>query len=276
VTLHSLLQSRVAALADATLYARLQNDPAISIDPTRETYSNLGAAFDFFNDRFYDGKLPRPLITLQRSHNAEAFYRHRRFGTAPDIKGRVTHIDEIAMNPRFFLFKSTEEILSTLVHEQVHLKQFHFGKPSRNGYHNGEFRDFMKEVGLITSDTDAVGGKQTGQRMGHYVDRDGPFAKAYRDLIEVHGFRLIYGDIRDEVQKTGGLPKPSKPKNSVASTYICTNPACAVKLTGAPLLRVVCEDCALRMIERSTSPRLPKEFAELPQRGSVVRLRSAS
>ena len=39
----------------------------------------------------------------------------------------------------------------------THLEQAHFGKPSRNGYHNKEWADLMERVGLMPSDTGAPG-----------------------------------------------------------------------------------------------------------------------
>ena len=47
----------------------------------------------------------------------------------------------------------------------------------------------MKEVGLYPSDTHEPGGKETGQRMGHYVIEGGLFAVAFAKL-QATGFRL--------------------------------------------------------------------------------------
>ena len=100
-----------------------------SNNPTQTTYSNLGAAYDFFNNRLFQDRLPRCLITYQRPRKARGVYRNGKFSTAD----HTAHTDEIALNPKFFHNRSIEEVLSTLVHEMTHLEQFHFGKPSRNG-----------------------------------------------------------------------------------------------------------------------------------------------
>jgi hypothetical protein len=235
------------------LYSPLQNDLARIIDPTGETYSNLGQAFDFFNDDLFEGKLPRPLITLNCSGNVRAIYRHERFSTAPDpSSGQFERIDEIAMNPQFFLYKPLEDTLSHLLHEAVHLQQKHFGEPSRNGYHNAEFAKSMEAVGLITSDTGKPGGKRTGQRMSHHIKEDGAFARACRELTEVHGFVLTYGDPKGDPRKTvPGEPKLPKPNSRI--TYICTTPACPVELEGKPgasFVRVSCVDCNSLLIDK--------------------------
>ena len=79
------------------------------------------------------------------------------------------------MNPVYFKGRSVEEILSTLVHEQVHVWQSAFGKPGRRRYHNHEWAQKMKKVGFHPSDTGQPGGKETGERVSHYVIAGGPF-----------------------------------------------------------------------------------------------------
>ena len=80
-------------------------------------------------------------------------------------------LDEIALNPQTFEDRTIKEILSTLVHEMVHLEQAHFGSPSRNGYHR-EWAELMESrPGAIRHRS--PGGKRPGQRMSHYVAEDG-------------------------------------------------------------------------------------------------------
>jgi hypothetical protein len=61
----------------------------------------------------------------------------------------------------------------------VHQEQDHFGKPSRNGYHNKGWGLLMERVGLMPSSTGKPGGKRTGQKVSHYILADGPFARAF-------------------------------------------------------------------------------------------------
>ena len=105
--------------------------------------------------------------------------------------------DEIALNPSHFRARTTEQNLSTLVHEMVHLWQHHFGKPSRTGYHNKEWAAMMKAVGLIPSDTGAPGGKETGQHVSHYIEADGAFDRACAELVEL-GFIMPYVELWTE------------------------------------------------------------------------------
>lgn len=125
-------------------------------NPTLKTYDGLNRAYAFFNDRLFAGELPAYLVTLQRAKKAYGYFAGGRFGS----KDGKTVTDEIALNPSHFRDRTTEQSLSTLVHEMVHLWQHHFGKPSRAAYHNKEWAAKMHMVGLVPSDTGQPGGKE--------------------------------------------------------------------------------------------------------------------
>ena len=133
--------------------------------------------------------MPQCLITLQRDKRSMGYYSEQRF-IAHDGK---TQVDEIAMNPAYFAVLSVENTLSTLAHEIVHLWQFHFGNPSRRGYHNKEWAAKMEQIGLMPSNTGAVGGKKVGQQMDHYIIDGGPFIIACEKLLTTD-FRLSWLD----------------------------------------------------------------------------------
>jgi predicted SprT family Zn-dependent metalloprotease len=76
-------------------------------------------------------------------------------------------------HPSHFRSRTTEQSLSTPVHEMAHLEQHHFGKPGRTSYHNKERAGMMKAVGLIPSDTGAPAGREVGQKVSHYIEAGG-------------------------------------------------------------------------------------------------------
>jgi len=142
-----------------------------AVKPSDAQYTALTTAYSFFNQRLFNGQLPDALITLQRKAGSYGYFAGSRFG---DVDQEVL-TDEIALNPAHFRNRTVPEILSTLVHEQVHLWQHHYGKPSRSGYHNAEWAAKMQGLGLMPSDTGQPGGKLTGQRMTHYIAEHGRF-----------------------------------------------------------------------------------------------------
>jgi predicted SprT family Zn-dependent metalloprotease len=202
-------------------------------DPTRSTYQGLTEAYDFFNERLFAGRLPRCLITMQRQREAYGYFAGGRFGT----KDGQEITDEIALNPAHFRSRTTEESLSTLVHEMAHLEQHHFGKPSRSGYHNKQWAGMMNAVGLIPSDTAAPGGKETGQKVSHYIAPGGPFETACTELVK-SGFTVRYVELWSD---------PEKRKKKAASKTKYTCPACGMNAWGKPAINLVCGDCDERM-----------------------------
>ena len=206
--------------------------------PTTEAYGEFQRAYDHFNQALFGGSLPTCLITLHReSQRTRGYFAHNRFVRLSD--GR-TATDEIAMNPMHFSTRSVVEVLSTLAHEMAHLWQAHSGKPSRIAYHNKEWASKMKAIGLQPSATGEPGGKETGQKMTHYIIDGGPFAVAAAELMK-SGFMLSWADaatVADEKKK------PAKSGNRIK--YTC--PSCAANAWGKQGLKLICGECAQLML----------------------------
>jgi predicted SprT family Zn-dependent metalloprotease len=204
--------------------------------PTQQTYNGLDAAYAYFNKRLFQGRLPVCLITVRPHRGAYGYFSFQRFGATADAS--EIH-DEIALNMRHFQARPAPQILSTLVHEMTHCEQAHFGKPSRNGYHNREWADLMVRVGLMPSDTGAPGGKRTGQRVSHFIIPDGAFAQA----IASRSFTIPYYDRHGESETT-------RKKRKV--TYTCED--CGDKVTGRPGVAPHCGKCNMAVMLPSGGP----------------------
>ena len=210
--------------------------PKASPNPTTKTYTSLDDAFAFFNARLFGGRLPACLITMQRSKAAYGYFAGGRFGS----KDGKEITDEIALNPSHFHERSTEQSLSTLVHEMAHLEQHHFGKPSRAGYHNKQWAGMMKAVGLIPSDTGAAGGKEVGQKITHYIEAGGRFEKACGELVK-KGFNPLYVELWTEDGE-----KARKKKAASKTRYTC--PQCQMNAWAKPDVNLICGECDERML----------------------------
>ncbi|HGA2320750.1 TPA: SprT-like domain-containing protein [Pseudomonas putida] len=162
--------------------------PKPQVQPTPEAYSELQFAYDFFNQKLFDGQLPDCLITLQRERKTEGYFSPKRF-----VRRDGLQTDEIAMNPSYFIIRPIKSVLSTLVHEMAHLWQQHFGKPGRRGYHNQEWASKMESIGLMPSDTGEPGGRKVGERMSDYVISGGRFDQACTELV-TQAFQLSWLD----------------------------------------------------------------------------------
>ena len=235
--------------------------------PTERTYAELRLAYDTFNARLFDGKLPTCLITLQREKRTCGYFSSRRFGTR---QGETT--DEIALNPEFFAVTPLIETLQTILHEMIHLWQAHFGKPGRGRYHNAEWADKMEAVGLMPSSTGQPGGKRVGDCMADYAIAGGKFTQVVEQLITEHGFGITWYDLHTssaspcsattaamtnlpaaalEVPADHGvavvpkLPRPGATNRSNRFKYRC--PGCGASVWGKPGLRLGCIACAIEL-----------------------------
>lgn len=201
------------------------------IDPTLYSYGPWREAYGFFNRRLFDGALPPCLITFQRKNRTLGYFSSCRFKSAD---GTQIH-DEIALNPAHFEACGDKDVLSTLVHEMVHLWQYHFGTPSRASYHNAEWAAKMCASGLLPSHTGLPGGKQTGQRMTHCIEPEGHFDRAANELI-AEGFKVEF------VERERGDLDPIVIKKRRSKTHFKC-PCGQESVFGRPSTRVRCDGC---------------------------------
>lgn len=159
------------------------------VDPTRDMYEDLNRAFRFFNTRLFGNTLRPSLITIRATGHTYGYFSAGRF-----VDTRTgERVNEIAFNPEAFAQNSVEDVLSTLAHEMVHQQQYELKTNSRRAYHNKDFENRMRAIGLVPSATGLPGGPSLGERMSHYVDVDGEFLKAANELVDA-SFRLRWSD----------------------------------------------------------------------------------
>jgi len=223
---------------------KIESPVDYNINPTRETYDAFQIAYDFFNWSLFNDKLPKCLITLQRRSRSYGYFRPRSLSRLDGIK-----TDEIALNPAHFRTRPIEGVLGTLVHEMVHLWQDHFGKPGRPPYHNREWAEKMKSVGLYPSSTGAPGGKETGDTMSHYIIEDGNFIRRAYEFLE-KGFEIRWADIvkLEEDQKSGNKSKTKKSKSGEKPVFICPQEDCGQRAWGRSELQITCTRHKFEMI----------------------------
>jgi hypothetical protein len=159
------------------------------LKPTEQAYGELQHAYDFYNEKLFDNKLPGCLLTFQRNKNVMGYYSHNRFISADGLQ----RIDEIALNPEFFASFPIIEIMQSLCHEMTHQLQFRFGNPSRRGYHNAQWAAMMERIGLIPSSTGTPGGAKVGQHIADYPAPNGRFQHATLELFH-SGFAVSWFD----------------------------------------------------------------------------------
>lgn len=190
--------------------------------PTESQFVALQAAYDYFNRELFSNELPPALIVIYRKKGVSGYFWQEQF---THIETKQT-LDEIGLTPET-LDRGDAAVLSTLVHEMVHLWQFHNGKPSRSGYHNKEWAEKMVDVGL--EPRSVPGDKPTGQRCTHIVMVDGDFKAACDRYLTDRKVINWFGHAQ---------PTKEVKKNKIA--YECD---CSFKVWGKPGLAIICEAC---------------------------------
>lgn len=196
---------------------------------TVSNYSTFQQAYDYFNTKLFEGKLPDCMITMQRGKAYKGYYWAEKFIGRDGSKT----VAEIALNPDLFDGRTDKDILSTLVHEQVHCWQYEYGKAPRKSYHDKQWTTKMKEIGLYPSTTAEEGGKETGQSVSHYIIKDSLFDKHCDNLI-TEGFKLEWNSDKSDPKK-----KKAKPTRAKHTCPLCANQAMA-----KPTMRLACGDCS--------------------------------
>lgn len=237
-----------------------------------EIYDQLKTAFDFFNAELFGGGLPECILTVQREKQTMGYFSPFRWS---NMEGKIAH--ELAINPAYFAGHPLLEIFQTLVHEQCHLWQQEFGKPSRSCYHNREWADKMVSIGLIPTDTGFPGGKQIGQKISDYAEPGGLFEKACLKLVE-QGFFISWVDRRvaetsilvntSEIEVGEELNTDTNTLTEILNTKVSSKitefetvkanfsptrdkyscPKCHINVWGKPNLKIVCGKCRTVLI----------------------------
>lgn len=219
-------------------------DPStLPMKPTKETYDRLQQAYEHFNKALFEGLLPNALITLQRRKNSYGYFAGAKFRRDD---GHAA--DEIALNPASFRDRPAKDVLATLVHEMVHLWQHHEGEPGRGRYHNREWADRMKAIGLHPTDNGGEDGKETGEAVGHLIVPAGPFEEA-ADRLLAKDFAIIWKEAPSALNTSGGdgAAEPAAvTKSGQRVRYRC--PDCDLKAWAKHDARLMCADDKALMI----------------------------
>lgn len=199
-------------------------------DPTTEQFTAYQAMYAYFNRVLFAGQLAPVILNFSRaSARTLGFFAPKRWGRGADS----TH--EISLCPSYLALRPPKETASTLVHEMAHAWQEEHGKPGRGRYHNQEWADKMKAIGLQPTATGELGGPETGDSMTHVIVKGGPFDRAYDAMPK--DCQLPWTSFDREKSKT--KRKPSKVKFTCAT--------CGCNAWGKPTLSLMCGDCEEQM-----------------------------
>ena len=208
---------------------------------TTEQFKLFDDLYSYYNKELFYGLLNDCMITTSRKKKTFGLFARNTWQKNKSKDSAEIH--EISLNPDF-LDRIDEAWQATLVHEMVHLWQQDFGKTSRAGYHNKQWAEKMKEIGLYPSNTGEEGGKETGQSCSHYIIPGGAFIEAFKRLQEK---QIKYITVANLVEGRGkGKAAAASARSKTKYTCFCKN-----NVWGKPDLLIVCAVCNQRFIEET-------------------------
>jgi hypothetical protein len=182
------------------------------------------------------GRLPEPVISFDNMRHSSvlAGYRLKRNpqGLLDEIVFNTTHFEDTPEGKKWRF--GEWELLETLAHELLHLKQQNFGQhPVSRNYHNSEFCDMAESIGLHPLPIYGC----------HYAPADGAFAR----LLTKHG---IERPVKVEVPKGDKINwwelipgKERKEGRSSLYKWGCSRCGFAVNATTKKDIKIICGEC---------------------------------
>ena len=201
-------------------------------------------AFDHLNGKLFDGELISPMLVLTRNQNVIRGY------FAPDRwhneDGNTIHeisLNANAMNDDVFM------LMNVLIHEIVHLWQYDFGKISRPGYHNKQFAEKCKEIGL------SFKGPETGQAVETHIVPGGRAYEAVASLPESAILPWMSGNFEEKEKadqkkenQGGGGNGRRQSRSGKRAKYTC--PECGLNAWAKQRASLLCGECDRLLVEQ--------------------------
>ena len=213
-----IVAAAVAGLEAGAAEPPQSYDQQSAISP-RE-YDSLQRAYDFFGPGLFGLALPDVFFTYTPRSHSGGHYAHQRYAIRADGSKR----SGLALNPDAFIGRDDRWIASVFVHEMAHVWQFAHGKPS-GSYHNMQWAEKMESIGLMPSNTGAVGGKRTGAKMSHYIIKGGPFDRLSTSL------KRPVGGLRWSRRRFARTPRRSA---RARASFVARRPARSFAASRAP------------------------------------------
>lgn len=213
---------------------------------TSRTVGYLEKLFRGLNDRFYDGKLPEPVIQI-----------------IPDLKtyGHISvgkiwkredgqHAYELNISS-YHLDRPIENVCSTILHEMAHEYALENGiqDTSRNGYyHNKKFKEIAENHGIIVDYDNTIGWSRTSPSdalIEWLLENDYTSIEFYKE--KPFAFALPTNTTITVDTNNTGITVNVTPKSSTRK-YQC--PKCGNSFRATKDINVLCIDCQIPFVKQ--------------------------
>lgn len=197
-----------------------------TVEDKRE-YAMLQAAYDFFNAKFFDSRLPKVFFTIDwHNKKSNGYFCPHKLVNKEDAEAKAK-ASVIALNPDY-LARDVYEVLATLVHEMCHVWEFEefIKDPYKlTSYHSKRFEKRLSECNLK-----AVINNKSRSSCSTVIPDDGIFKGIADEYLKTKEFLSIASTKGD---------KKAKAKNK--TKYVCTG--CETNVWGKAGLNLHCNEC---------------------------------
>lgn len=183
----------------------------------------LESAHVILNERYFEGALSKPIITVQKSPKAYGHFTC--YKAWADDKADYEEINISAET----LNRPLENTIATLLHEMVHQYCFEndIQDTSRGGtYHNKKFAEEAEKRGLIIEQAPKIGWSKTtpSAELVEFVK------KKWKREISLH--------------RAAEIEAPTKKKSSTRK-YVC--PCCGMSVRATKEVAIKCMECDMQL-----------------------------
>lgn len=197
-----------------------------------EIVAFLEDAYDILNVKYFNGELPKAVITIQSSPKA---YGH--FTPWDAWKENENGYKEINIGAET-LNRSVYSVLSTMIHEQIHYYCFihNIKDTSRSGYyHSKKFKIEAEKRGLII---------EYDKTIGYSITSPSP---ELIEFINEQGWQGVDLARQGQLSFSGG--NNGRTKSNVRK-YLCPECGCSVRATKSVNIACLDCDCPMELVEK--------------------------
>lgn len=203
--------------------------------------NELYRIFDVLNRDKFDGKLPEPVITIQKCKGKALGHfttykswknKNNKTNNSETKEKEEDSFYEINIDPRWFCNRTAVEVAETLLHEMCHYcNKMSNIKDCNGNIHNKKFKILAENVGLIV---------EKGESVGYgYTSLSGELENYINEVIkpDEDAFEYFRADmVKDSETKTRGK-----------KTFKYTCPICGQEVKGKREINVKCGLCNIEM-----------------------------
>lgn len=191
--------------------------------------------FSILNEDKFDGELPEPVITIQKTRGRTLghFTLDRTWRDKNNEESEETSYYEINVDPRWFNTRTPADVAETLLHEMCHYyNKMNDIKDCSGNVHNKKFKSCAEKVGLVV---------EKGKGVGYGYTSMSEALRVYMDEV------VKPSDVAFEYFRTAPVKSSEGGGARKKTTFKYTCPDCGAEVKGKRDMTIKCGICDVVM-----------------------------